>query len=177
VTVWDGFAAGALSPAEERRYRRNLETAMLTYAAPCPVPTAERVLALMRAGRLTVLRGVARVTPDRRADRYAIAHAGGVAAARIVIDASGSLDRRVDSPGQPPLIASLSRRGLLRPHARGGVPAEGASVDMRSFRAEGARSIHVASMLLWGPGFFTSSAYMMATVVERLLAAAFAPAG
>jgi hypothetical protein len=24
-------------------------------------------------------------------------------------------------------------------------------------------------MLLWGPGFFTSSAFMMATIVERLL--------
>jgi uncharacterized NAD(P)/FAD-binding protein YdhS len=174
VTIWDGFAAGALAPAEERRYRRRLETAMLTYTAPCPVPTAERLLALLRAGRLAVLRGVAEVTPDPAADRYRIAHQDGVALARIVIDTSGALDRRVDSPGQPPLIAALGRRGLLRPHARDGLAAEGAAVDMASFRAAGARSIHVASMLLWGPGFFTSSAFMMATVVERLLAAAFA---
>ena len=50
---------------------------------------------------------------------------------------------------------------------------DGAAVDMATFRAKGARSIFLANMLLWGPGFFTSSAIMMATIVERLLRAAF----
>ncbi len=50
---------------------------------------------------------------------------------------------------------------------------KGAAVDMKTFRAEGARNIYIASMLLWGPGFFTSSALMMATIVERLLSSLF----
>jgi hypothetical protein len=44
---------------------------------------------------------------------------------------------------------------------------------MSTFRAEGARSIYVANMFLWGPGFFTSSAFMMARVVEQAVSAMY----
>jgi hypothetical protein len=46
-------------------------------------------------------------------------------------------------------------------------------VDMATSRAIGSRSIYVANMFLWGPGFFTSSAFIMATIVERILRAMY----
>jgi uncharacterized NAD(P)/FAD-binding protein YdhS len=173
ATLWDAFASGALPAAEERAYRTRFETAMLTYAAPCPAPTAERVLALMCAGRLRILRGVTGVSLNPADDCYDILHGAGVARARVLINTSGAVDRRVRSTRQPPLIARLRERGLLRPYVKGGVEMDGAAVDMATFRAEGARSLHVANMFLWGPGFFTSSAFTMASVVERLLEAMF----
>ena len=175
ITVWDGFASGALSPADERAYRSFHETAMLCYAAPCPIITAERLLALMRAGRLKLLRGVSAVSLNEADDCYDIAHRHGLAKADVLINATGAVDRRVDSAAQPALIANLCHRGLLKPYAKAGVTMNGAAVDMASFRAEGARNIYIADMLLWGPGFFVSSALMMATIVERLLAAVFNP--
>ena len=147
---------------------------MLCYAAPCPIITAERLLALMRAGRLKLLRGVSAVSLNEADDCYDIAHRHGVAKADVLINATGAVDRRVDSAHQPALIANLRHRGLLKPYVKAGVTMNGAAVDMASFRAEGARNIYIADMLLWGPGFFVSSALMMATIVERLLAAAFA---
>ena len=63
--------------------------------------------------------------------------------------------------------------GLLRPFELDGEPREGIAVDMASYRAHGTRAVHVAGMMLWGPGFFTSSAYLTARVVERALDAMF----
>ena len=45
----------------------------------------------------------------------------------------------------------------------------GASVDMTSFRLVGANNIYLANMLLWGPGFMTSSALLMSMIVERIV--------
>jgi hypothetical protein len=44
---------------------------------------------------------------------------------------------------------------------------------MTSHRATGARVTYVVGMMLWGPGFFTSSAYMTARAVERAIGAMF----
>ena len=95
----------------------------------------------------------------------------------MLVNATGRVDRHVTSDRQPPLIRDLVGRGLLAPYARGGRALEGVDVDMASFRATGARNVYVANMLLWGPGFFTSSALTMARVVERLLERLYPPAG
>ena len=58
IELWDAFAARLLSDEDELLYRRAVETAALAYAAPCPVPTGERLLALMEAGRLSIVKGV-----------------------------------------------------------------------------------------------------------------------
>lgn len=171
--IWDLFAERALTPEAERRYRRRFETAALSFAAPCPVSTAETLLALRRAGRLCVRKGVREIHFD--GDRYRIAHAYGVEEARFVINATGSVDRDVESPAQPALVRDMARRGLLRPDERDGVKSKGAAVDMRTFRLAGACNVYLANMLLWGPGFFTSSAFLMARIVEAALAAMFAP--
>ena len=44
---------------------------------------------------------------------------------------------------------------------------------MQTFRSTAAENIAVANMFLWGPGIYVSSAIVMATVVKRLLDAAF----
>lgn len=173
LTIWDAFAARLLAPADEAAYRARFESAVLSYAAPCPVPTAERLLALHRAGRLRVVAGAGDVALAADGTHYAIRHGHGVERATTLVNTTGALDRRVGSSMQPPLIRSLVAEGLLQPYALDGEEANGAAVDMATLRAAGSRNIYVANMLLWGPGFFTSSAFVMATMVERILRGMF----
>ncbi|MFZ4807223.1 MAG: FAD/NAD(P)-binding protein [Hyphomicrobiaceae bacterium] len=173
ITIWDAFAERLLAAGDETAYRAHYETAVLSFAAPCPVPTAERLLALHRAGRLRLVAGVGDVALAPDATHYAIRHRHGVERATTVVNATGALERRVRSPDQPPLIRELVAEGLLAPYRIGGQEANGAAVDMTTLRAEGARNIYLANMLLWGPGFFTSSAFLMATLVERILRGMF----
>ena len=78
-----------LSDEDEQLYRRAVETAALAYAAPCPVPTGERLLALMEAGRLSIVKGVRGVTQRSDARGYDIEHDFGREIARILVDATG----------------------------------------------------------------------------------------
>ena len=169
--IWDLFALHKLTETEEARYRRDVESALLTCAAPCPVPTAQKLLALMEAGRLGVLDGVTGVSSVDQ--KFLVEHRFGAERAAYVINATGAVDRNVGSDRQPQLIRQLAKRGLMRPYELRGEPSPGAAVDMQSFRSMGSRSIHVANMMLWGPGFFTSSAIIMATVIERMLQSVF----
>ncbi|MDB6178878.1 hypothetical protein PAF17_15400 [Paracoccus sp. Z330] len=66
------------------------------------------------------------------------------------------------------------KRTLADGKASGMASGLGASVDMPTYRSNGARNIYVANMMLWGPGFFTSSAFMMALVAEQVLKTMFA---
>lgn len=173
LDIWDAFAEGLLGADDEKVFRRELETAVLSYAAPCPVPTAEKLLALLRAGRLSILKGVREIELRENGDAYEIRHEFGSDIATTVINATGASERDVNSSSQPALIRSMVDAGLLSAYRRDGVSMNGAAVDMRTFRAEGSRNIYLANMLLWGPGFYTSSAFMMATVVERILNSVF----
>lgn len=170
LALWNIVAAGLLPPEEEALYRRYYESSVLTFAAPCPIATAERLLALMHADRLSIITGVSdvRVTAD---GVYALPHEHGVEKANLLINVTNAVDRRIESPYQSSLYRALAVRGSIRPHERGQGPLDGIAVDMKTFRAKGMRHVYVANMLLWGPGFFTSSAFMMATVIERMLAA------
>ena len=69
---------------------------------------------------------------------------------------------------QSPLVRGLVEQGALRRYERGG-PMPGADVDMQSFRLPGLANVYLANMLLWGPGLMTSSAFVMATVAERIV--------
>jgi hypothetical protein len=173
----DAFAQHLLPAAEGRAYRSDFETTLPCYAAPCPIPTAQLLLAPHRTARLQVRRGAGQVTLAEGGNHYRITHAHGVDRSRVLINITGSVDRRVNSAGQPALVTSLRNAGQLRAYSRDGVELDGADVDMASFRARGSRNIFVANMFLWGPGFFTSSAFMMASIVERLLTVIFEPPG
>ena len=169
VDLWDAFAERLLEAGEEQRYRRQFETGVQSYAAPAPIETGEKLLALLEAGRLRVRKGVHSVVLRRDGSGYDIEHDFGTDFSTWLINATGTADRDVLSSGQPALVRQLVGAGLLQPHARNGRQLPGAAVDMDSFRANGARNIYLANMLLWGPGFFTSSAFMMAVIVKRIL--------
>ena len=173
LDIWAMFASQWLSPADERKYRDRYETATLTVAAPSALPTMERLLALHRAGRLSIVKGAGAVTLAADGSAYAIAHEHGSERATTLINTMGSVDRDVVSTRQPALIRDLVRQGLLQSHARDGVAMKGAAIDMAAFRLPATRRVHYVGMLLWGPGFFTSSAFLMATFVERALEAMF----
>lgn len=170
IDLWDGWVSPLLGPAEKARYRAEFEGTFLSYFAPSPISTAQKLLALHRAGRLTYRNGVRNVRYTTSDDAYLISHAFGIDKARVVVNTTGSLDRNVMSSNQPSLIQTLVAENLLHPCCEPEGPIGlGAAVDMTTFRAKGAKNIYIANMLLWGPGFFTSSAFMMALVVERLL--------
>ncbi len=170
--LWDLFAEHILSVEDEKLYRAELETAVLCYAAPCPVPTAEKLLALIQAGRLRIVKGTRNVQLNEDGD-YSIAHDFGTETSKILVNTIGSVNRVVDDPAQDALTRNLASQGLLSPYRRDDSEMLGADVDMSSFRARNARNIYVANMMLWGPGFFTSSAFMMASIVQRLLASLY----
>jgi len=169
--IWDLFATHKLSATEEQRYRREFESHLLIYAAPCPVLTAKRILALMECGRLRIVHGVNTVRATNSGFR--IDHAFGTEDAGILVDATNTVDRNVDSSRQPALVQNLVNRKLMQPYRLEGQCSAGADVDMQTFRLTGSRNVYLANMLLWGPGFFTSSAVLMATVIQRMLARAF----
>ncbi|RVU39429.1 hypothetical protein EOI86_09385 [Hwanghaeella grinnelliae] len=169
LDIWDGFAERLMTPEAEKRYRAEMETAFLTFGAPCPVPTAERLLALHEAGVLTVRAGVEppQVTDD--GSGFSVGHRFGEDRADVVIDASGGVNRMVHDPGQSTLTADLARSGLMRGYELAGEQMPGADIDMETFRLRGARNVYACNMWLWGPGFFTSSAYLMASFARRIL--------
>jgi len=174
-TIWDSFTHGGMSDAAERSLRQNYETALRAYSAPLAAPVAEKLLALLEAGRVEILRGVQMVTLSDDQRHYLIHHSHGVAVANLVINATGLVERHVSAPTQPALIRSLWRRGLLKPHRRGAEDLPGADIEMDSFRARDAKNIYVVSMLLWGPGWFVSSTTTMSTVMQRMLRQIFKP--
>ncbi len=169
IDVWDAFAERLLTSKDEVAYRRTFETTVLSYAAPCPASTGEKLLALHRAGRLSVIAGVTGTGLLSDGSAFEIEHQHGSEIATVLVNATGATNRDVTSPEQSPLTRSLVENGLLQPYRRDGVEAPGAAVEMSSFRAAGARNVYVANMFLWGPGFYTSSAMMMATIVERIV--------
>jgi len=118
---------------------------------------------------------VKRVLSQAAGGGFLIAHKYGEERAPILINATGAMDRRVSSDRQSALVSAMRAEGTFRPYLLKGVEGDGASVDMSTFRATGSRSVYVANMFLWGPGFFTSSAFTMATVVERILRAIYQP--
>lgn len=169
IDIWDAFAAKLLSSAAEKKYRSDFETAALTYEASCPISTAEKLLALHRAGKLKVIKGVRSVSFSDDDDGYIIDHEYGSDVAKVLVNTTGALERDVTSDAQADLIKNMVSNGLLKPYSRDGEKMLGADVDMESFRVTGTKNIYMANMLLWGPGFFTSGAIYMATIVDRLL--------
>ena len=173
IEMWDGFRDRLLAGDEERLYREKYETALFAYSAPCPIPTAERVLALLRAGRLSIITGTGTPTLSASEDYYEIPHAFGSEKAAFLIDAAGKVDRNIESADQPNWVNKMRENGALEPYRRDGEIMAGANIDMNTFRPPGAKNIYFANMYLWGPGLFTSSAFIMATVVSRILGVIF----
>ncbi len=169
LEIWHAFAHHVLTAEAERAYRNRLETGALAYAAPCPVPPAERLLALLDAGRLSIIKGVTSTELADDGSGYIVEHDFGSDLARVLVNATGRTLRDVNDARQSPLIRMMADKRLLRRYERDGLPMNGADVDMQTFRLPDTRNVYMANMFLWGPGFFTSSAWMMATIAERIV--------
>ena len=46
---------------------------------------------------------------------------------------------------------------------------KGAGIDMKNLRIKGSENVYMVNIFVWGPGFFSSSALLMATFVQRAL--------
>jgi len=173
LEIWDIFAARLLSSEEEKRFRKKYETATLTFEASCPISTAEKLLSLHRAGCLKIVQGVNDVRFSSEEDAYFIDHEFGSDKTTILVNTTGSVDRDVKSKNQADIIKNMVSDKMLSPYTCGGEEMLGANVDMIDFRINGTKNIHMASMFLWGPGFYTSGAIIMATIVDRILKSLF----
>ena len=173
MTLWDAFALHEFPPEEELRLRSKYESALLSYAAPCPLSTAQKVLALMQSGHLQILHGVRAVSVADDRQSFRIEHGFGTDEASYLVNATGAVDRSPGSDRQSALVGALVRKGVLRAYRLAGKESNGIAVDMRTFQSECAQNVYVANMFLWGPGLYVSSAIMMASIVERLLESAF----
>lgn len=139
--VMDLVESEELSPADRLQVQQFFGTFVQPFASACPRPTAERVLALMRAGRLTVIAGAQApaVDTDARAVRIAYAVPGGESGAHVtrhLIGAAGLGERRAEMiPDR--LIAGLVQQGALSPMIRDGLDLGGVDVDPETAHAIG----------------------------------------
>jgi uncharacterized NAD(P)/FAD-binding protein YdhS len=170
--IWDWFSERLLPSADERIFRSKVENAAMCFIAPCPVETADKILALHRAERLLIIKGVQEIRLSE-AGHYLIDHDHGTEIAKVLVNTTNSVNRTVTHPDQTPLIRSLSDQGLLVPYQRDGVEFPGAEVDMQTFRLPNTQNIYLANMMLWGPGIYISSAFIMGRIVSRLLSGIF----
>lgn len=173
MEIWDIFAAKLVKPQEENRYRREFETATLTYEASCPISTAEKLLALYNAGRLSIIKGSCEVSFSTDKDAYIISHDFGEDEAKILLNTTGSVDRDVMSENQSALIKHMVQNDLMRSYNCNGTRMPGVDVDLENFRLTGCKNIYLSSQLLWGKGFYTSGAIYMATFIDRILKSLF----
>ena len=167
--IWDAFLQNRLTAEAERDYRRLYESAVLAMSAPCPIATAEKILTLIRAGRVEVVKGARAAEYDPASKRFRVSHDFGTLKAKYLVNAAGVRNRTVTSGDQPALIQAMVKRGLMESYKRDDIDLPGALVDPTSFRLPASQNIYLANMFLWGPTFFTSSARTMATIVEKVL--------
>lgn len=171
--LWDVFAKRALAASAEEKYRKDYETTMLAYLAPCPADTAERVTALIRSGSLRVIRNAIPPVFDAKDECVQLRSKSLTLNAHAVVDATGGVSRIVSDDVQTRLYKHLYATGLAKQYGRDGRKMPGIEVDMTSFRLGSSSSVYLASHFLWGPGLFVSSAFYMATIVQTILQNAF----
>jgi uncharacterized NAD(P)/FAD-binding protein YdhS len=170
--VWDCFFERLLPSVDERLFRSKFENAAMCFIAPCPVETADKILALHRAERLSVIKGVREIRLSEEGC-YLLDHDHGTETAKVLVNTTNAVNRIVSHPDQPSLIRALCDQGLLKPHQRDGLELPGAEVEIDTFRLPNTQNIYLANMMLWGPGIYTSSAFVMARIVSRLLSGIF----
>jgi hypothetical protein len=170
--TWDCFSERLLPGADERLYRSKFENAAMCFIAPCPVETADKILALHRAERLSIIKGVREIRLSQTG-HYLVDHDHGTETAKVLVNTTNAVNRIVSHRDQPSLIHSLFDQGLLAPYRCDGVELPGAEIDMHTFRLPKTQNIYLANMMLWGPGIYTSSAFIMGRIMSRLLSGMF----
>jgi len=169
LDIWDGYSRRALSMPQENLYRKNYETAFLSYFAPCPIPTSEKLLALHKSGALEIRKGIQDVSLSRDGKTYQLTFPTHIEEAKYLINTTGSVVRRINQPELPELFKNLEKSGFLEQYRRDGVSMDGANIDLANFLLPGTKRIYMANMWLWGPAFFTSSTFLMSNIIKKIL--------
>ncbi|MYB36217.1 MAG: hypothetical protein F4Y26_02265 [Gammaproteobacteria bacterium] len=132
----------------------------LTYRASIPRENAERVLALMKSGQLTITRGASRFSHDASRGTFTMHLTSGtpLEVDRLVA-ANGSASRLEDADST--LVGNLLVRGLAVPHRYGGLDCvfETGQVVPRADR-------DVTSPRMYALGPITSGVYFFTTALE-----------
>ncbi|MXX62216.1 MAG: hypothetical protein F4112_15555 [Holophagales bacterium] len=135
----------------------------LTYRASIPRENAERVLAMMKSGQLTVQGGARKFEYDSEAGSFRIQLAsGGPLQVEYLVSATGFANRIEQADSR--LMKNLLSRGLVVPHRYGGVDCvfETGQVRPRAGAAAGESRIFALGPLTSGVYFFTTALEIIA---------------
>lgn len=136
----------------------------LTYRASIPRENAERMLALMKSGQLTVKGGVASFGFDAGTDRFRANFSDESSLEfEYLVAATGSASRIEDADSR--LLGNLLKSGMVRPHRYGGVDCvfETGQVTPRPGVVAGEPRMFALGPLTSGVYFFTTAL----EIVER----------
>lgn len=145
----------SLSPTSQQLFMEKFNSAWMTYRHAMPVKNAKRVLNLLKRSQLQVIRGDS-ISWD---GMFKAKTSAGVLEVPYVVEATGQESHlnRIDSP----LLKSAVAKGLLTPHAAGGVV-----VDFQSLQAT--KGLYVMGSLTRGTHFYVSATDRVAAHASRI---------
>lgn len=160
--LWHHLAADDKRLFFERFYSR-----FMSHWVPIPLVNGERILTHLRAGRLTVARGLARVAPDANGFRVDFSD-GSTAACDYVVNATGT--PRHLSEQRSPLLDSLVSQGILAPEEFGGVRVDFDSLRVVDGNGHLNPSLFALGNLTSGTHLFTSTLELNVDKADRIAA-------
>lgn len=145
----------SLSSTSQQLFMQKFNSAWMTYRHAMPVKNAKRVLNLLKKSQLQVVKGDT-ISWD---GNFKAKTSAGTLEIPYVIEATGQECHvsRIDSP----LVQSAVSKGLLRPHATGGV-----TVDYKTLEA--GKGLYVMGSLTRGTHFYVSATDRVAAHASRI---------
>ncbi|OAA35845.1 pyridine nucleotide-disulfide oxidoreductase family protein [Beauveria brongniartii RCEF 3172] len=145
----------SLSSTSQQLFMEKFNSTWMTYRHAMPIKNAKRVLKLLQNSQLQVVRGD-KIYWD---GMFKAETSVGVLETSYVIEATGQEchTQRINSP----LVQSAVHKGLLTPHAAGGVV-----VDFQSLQA--AKGLYVMGSLTRGTHFYVSATDRVAAHASRI---------
>ncbi|KAM0744580.1 hypothetical protein ACQRIT_001069 [Beauveria bassiana] len=146
----------SLSSTSQKLFMEKFNSTWMTYRHAMPIKNAKRVLKLLQNSQLQVVRGD-KIYWD---GMFKAETSGGVIETCYVIEATGQEchTQRINSP----LVQSAVHKGLLTPHAAGGVV-----VDFQSLQAS-SKGLYVMGSLTRGTHFYVSATDRVAAHASRI---------
>lgn len=145
----------SLSATSQQLFMQKFNSSWMTYRHAMPVKNAKRVLALLKKSQLQVVRGDT-ISYD---GIFKAKTSAGVLETPYVVEATGQECHinKIDSP----LVLSAVAKGLLTPHAAGGVVVDFAHL-------EGSKGVYVMGSLTRGCHFYVSATDRVAAHASRI---------
>lgn len=145
----------SISSTSQKLFMEKFNSTWMTYRHAMPIKNAERVLKLLQNSQLQVVRGD-KICWD---GMFKAETSAGVLETCYVIEATGQ-ECHTQSINSP-LVQSAVHKGLLTPHAAGGVV-----VDFQSLQA--AKGLYVMGSLTRGTHFYVSATDRVAAHASRI---------